>query len=88
MEEKRWKVLVLLLKEIAKERNITQKQIAAKTNLRQGQISGIFNLNHIPQFDTFVKICSAIGITFTFKVRDGEKIDFKRLIRLAKANYK
>ena len=88
MEEKKWKILILLLKQIAKEKKITQQQIADKTNLYRSHINAILNLRVTPRFDLFVKIAAAVGIIFTLKTEDGEKIDFKRLIRLAKANYK
>lgn len=62
--EEHWKLLVLLLKEIAKEKGISQEIIAERSGLLQSNVSRVFSLLYVPRLDTFLKIANAIGINF------------------------
>lgn len=68
--EEHWKLLVLLLKEIAKEKNISQEMIAEKTGLLQSNVSRVFSLLYVPRLDTYLKIANAIGINFFFEDKE------------------
>lgn len=68
--QQHWKVLVLLLKEIADEKGITQLEIAEKTGLLQSNISRTFSLSVIPRLDTFLAIAKAIGVNFFFEDKE------------------
>lgn len=61
-----WKVFVLLLKEIAEQKGISQNQIAEKTGLLQSNISRMFALRYCPTLDTFLKVSQAIEVNFFF----------------------
>lgn len=57
-----WKVYVLLLKEVALEKKITQELISDRTGLIQSNVSRIFALKYRPTLDTYLKIADAIGL--------------------------
>jgi DNA-binding phage protein len=88
MEEEKWKILILLLREIAKEKKITHLDIAIKTGMDRAHITHIFNLKNKPGIDTVFKIASAVGVNISVKTRDGEKLDFNKLLQGARKNMK
>ncbi len=45
-KEDTWKILILLLREIAKEKKITHRDIAIKTGMDRINITHIFNLKN------------------------------------------
>ena len=57
-----WQALVILLKDTAKEKGITQKVIAERTGITQQAISRMFKLRHPPTLKTFVAVARAIGV--------------------------
>lgn len=61
-QDEHWKVLVLLLKEIAESKGITQQQIADKSGLKRGNVSRVFGLSYTPTLKTFLRISTAVGI--------------------------
>lgn len=66
-QNEQWMLLVLLLKEIAEQKGITQGQIAEKTSLIQSNISRFFSLKYKPTLDTFLQVSKAIGVNFFFE---------------------
>ena len=60
-QNEQWKLLVLLLKEIAESKNITQGTIAIQTGLIQSNISRFFSLRYKPNLETLVKISTALN---------------------------
>ena len=66
-QNEQWMLLVLLLKEIADKKGITQRQIAEQTGLLQSNISRFFSLKYKPTLDTFLKVAKAIKVNFLFK---------------------
>lgn len=66
-ENQYWKVLVLLLKEIADEKGITQDEIATRTGYTQSNISRVFSLRYKVKLDTFINIAQSIGVNFFFE---------------------
>lgn len=68
--EQHWKLLVLLLKNIAKTKGITQEKIAEETGLQQANISRIFSLKYCPTLQSFIAIARAVGVNFFFEDKD------------------
>ena len=66
-QNEQWMLLVLLLKEIAEKKGITQGQIAEQTGLLQSNISRFFSLKYKPTLDTFLQISKAIRVNFFFE---------------------
>jgi DNA-binding phage protein len=71
-ENEQWKLLVLMLKEIAKSKGITQDQIAEKSGLIQSNISRFFSLKYTPNLDTFLEVAKAIEVNFFFEDKDSK----------------
>ena len=81
-QNEHWKVLVLLLKEIADDKNITQQQIADATGLKQSNVSRFFSLKYKPNLDVFLQIANAIQVNFFFEDRES-KTDLNALFEKA-----
>lgn len=71
-QNEQWKLLVLLLKEIAENKGITQNEIADKTGLLQSNISRFFALKYNPTLDTFLQVAKAINVNFFFEDQDSK----------------
>lgn len=70
-ENGQWQLLVLLLKEIADQKNITQQEIADDTGLLQSNVSRFFSLKYKPTLDTFLQVAKAVKVNFFFKDKEG-----------------
>jgi DNA-binding phage protein len=68
MEEEKWKILILLLREIAKEKKITHLDIAIKTGMDSAHITHIFNLKHKPRLDIVFKIADTLDMNISTSV--------------------
>lgn len=66
-QNEQWMLLVLLLKEIADKKGITQGQIAEQTGLIQSNISRFFSLKYKPTLDTFLQVAKAVKVNFFFE---------------------
>ena len=66
-QNEQWVLLVLLLKEIADKKGITQVQIAEQTGLIQSNVSRFFSLKYKPTLDTFLQVAKAIKVNFFFE---------------------
>ena len=69
-ENEQWMLLVLLLKEIAESKGITQQEIADKTGLLQSNISRFFALKDKPTLDTFLQVAKAVKVNFFFEDKE------------------
>jgi DNA-binding Xre family transcriptional regulator len=87
MKEK-WKILILLLREIAREKNITLDELYQKTRIEQSNLSHIFNLDHGIGIKRLFKITDALELDIFIQTRDGEKLNWTKLKREALKNYK
>ena len=67
-----WKLLVLLLQQIAEQKGLTQQQIAEKSEMHQSHISRFFALKYAPNMDTFLKVSKAIGVNFFFEDQESK----------------
>jgi len=72
INENSWKVLVLMLKNIAEEKGITQEQIALITGFTQSNISRIFSLKYTPTLQTYLAIASAVKVNFFFEDQESK----------------
>lgn len=72
--EQQWKLLVLLLKEVAIQKlgNGWQTQLADKTNFTQSNISRLFSLKYTPSLRNFLILAKAIEVNFFFEDKKGE----------------
>ncbi|MGK3946031.1 helix-turn-helix transcriptional regulator, partial [Streptomyces caeruleatus] len=66
-QNEQWMLLVLLLKEIADKKGITQGQIAEQTGLIQSNVSRFFSLKYKPTLDTFLQVAKAVKVNFFFE---------------------
>lgn len=66
-QNEQWQLLVLLLKEIADQKKITQEQIAHQTGMLQNSVSRFFSLKFKPTLHTFLVIAKAIKVNFFFE---------------------
>ena len=71
-ENEQWMLLVLLLKEIAEEKGITQNQIAERTGMIQSAVSRFFSLKFKPTLDTFLQVSKAIKVNFFFEDQESK----------------
>ncbi len=54
--------IVKCLKQLAKDKKLTQAVMAKRSGLRQPTISNMFTGKTIPNLDTFLSLCRAIGL--------------------------
>ena len=71
-QNEQWKLLVLLLKEIAESKGITQNEIAEKSEMHQSHVSRFFALKFPPNLNTFLKVAKAIKVNFFFEDRENK----------------
>ena len=71
-QNEQWMLLVLLLKEIAEEKGITQNQIAEQTGMIQSAVSRFFSLKFKPTLDTFLQVSKAIKVNFFFEDKESK----------------
>lgn len=81
-QNEQWMLLVLLLKEIADKKGITQGQIAEQTGLIQSNISRFFSLKYKPTLDTFLQVAKAIKVNFFFQDQE-DKTDLNQCFEKA-----
>ena len=71
-QNEQWKLLVLILKEIAESKGITQNEIAEKSEMHQSHVSRFFALKFPPNLNTFLKIAKSIKVNFFFEDQEGK----------------
>ena len=64
-QNEKWKLLVLVLKETAESKGVTQNEIANNTGLIQSNISRFFSLRYKPNLETLIKISNALNCKIT-----------------------
>ena len=70
--DNQWKLLVLLLQQIAEQKGLTQQEIAEKAQMHQSHVSRFFALKYAPNMDTFLKVAKAIEVNFFFEDRESK----------------
>jgi transcriptional regulator with XRE-family HTH domain len=81
-QNEQWMLLVLLLKEIAEEKKISQEEIANNSEMHQSHISRFFSLKYKPNLDTFLKVAKAIKVNFFFQDQE-DKSDLNQCFEKA-----
>ena len=71
-QNEHWKVLVLLLREIAENKEISQIEISEKTGMLQSAVSRFFSLKFKPTLDTFLQVAQALKVNFFFEDQEGK----------------
>ena len=71
-QNEQWMLLVLLLKEIADEKGISQNQITEQTGMIQSAVSRFFSLKFKPTLDTFLQVSKAIKVNFFFEDQESK----------------
>lgn len=71
-QDEHWKVLVLLLKEIAERKGITHQAIADKSGLTRSNVTRVFGLLYVPTLKTFLKMSIAIGVNIFFEDKEAK----------------
>lgn len=70
--DNQWKLLVMLLQQIAEQKGLTQQMIAEKSEMHQSHVSRFFALKYAPDIRTFLKIAQAIQVNFFFEDRESK----------------
>ena len=58
------KMLCQHLRELAKEKNISQEEIAGKTGFKQQNVSRVLSGKYAPTLDVFIKIAESVDAYF------------------------
>lgn len=67
-----WKLLVLILKNIAEDKGITQQQIADDTGLHQSSVARFFQAKFKPNLEVFLKIAKSVKVNFFFEDKESK----------------
>lgn len=67
-----WKVFILLAKNIAAEKNISNYEIAEKTGYAESTIGRIFKLEFCPKLQIFLDILRVLEVNIFFESRDSD----------------
>ncbi len=70
--EQQWKLLVLILKKIAEDKEISHQKIADKTGLQRSNVSRMFALNYCPSMKNFLIVAKSIEINLFFEDKEGK----------------
>lgn len=70
--EEHWMLLVLLLKEVADQRGISQEKLAEMSGLKQSNISRMFSMKYCPNLRTYLRLSKALQLNVFFETRDAE----------------
>lgn len=71
-QDQHWKVLVLILKKIAEDKDMTIQEVADTAGLKRQNVSRMFLLNVEPQLSTFLAVARAIGVNFFIEDQEGK----------------
>jgi DNA-binding phage protein len=77
-----WKLLVLLLKEIAEAKGVTHEQIAEASGLQRSNVTRTFSLSYCPNLNTFMTIAEALKVNFFFEDQE-DKSDLSKVYEKA-----
>ena len=71
-EEEQWKLFLLLISQIAKDKKIEQSEIAEKTGFTQSNMSRMLSCKYKVTLPTFLKLAKAVGVNFFIQSQDDE----------------
>lgn len=70
LNEETWRLFVVMLKNIAEEKNLTHDYIAEETGFHRSNVSRFFSLKYCPSLANFVAVAKAINVNFFFEDKD------------------
>jgi DNA-binding phage protein len=70
-QNEHWKVLVLILKKIADQKQISHQQIADASGVQRVTVTRMFGLKYCPSLELFLKVAEAIQVNFFFEDKSG-----------------
>lgn len=82
--ENHWKLLVLMLKEILAQKEISYEEVERLTGVKSTNVSRLLNENfkHAPNLRTLILIADAAGVKLTF-VDDQKTVDLQEVFKTA-----
>jgi len=81
-EDEQWKLFILIIREIANEKQISQIEISRRTGLQPSNVARLFAMKYSPTLQMFLKICRAVGINLFLESKDSDS-DFNQLFERA-----
>ena len=78
--EKEYQIIFERLKNIFKQRNITNYALAKATKLSNSSVSNLMNGKTTPYVDTLLRICSALDISIAELLGEDEKFNSEEII--------
>lgn len=81
-EEDQWKLFILILREIAREKKLSTYDIATRMGIAQPNVQRIFSLKYTPGLPVFLKLCRAIEVNLFIESKDSDS-DFNQLFEKA-----
>lgn len=78
--EKEYQIIFERLKNICKQRNITNYALAKATKLSNSSVSNLMNGKTTPYVDTLLRICSALDISIAELLGEDEKFNSEEII--------
>ena len=69
-EDERWTELLARLKQLAKDKGITNDMIAEATGFKQGNVNRILNAKYSPRLANLFAIAEAIGVDIVIEERE------------------
>lgn len=81
-ENQHWKVLVLMLKNIARAKSLSVEDIALKSGLKTSNVKRIFSLYYTPTLSNFISIARAVEVNFFFEDKE-DKTDLSLIFEQA-----
>jgi len=70
--ENHWQLMVLMLKDIAEQKNKTHQDIADDTGLHRSNVTRFFGLKYCPNLNTFLLVSRSLQVNFFFESQDSE----------------
>jgi len=65
-----WKILVLFIAEIAREKHITHEMIAQRTGLHRSHVTRFLSVRYCPTLETYLKLLKAVEVNIFFEDRE------------------
>ena len=81
-EEDQWKLFILILREIAREKKLSTYDIATRMGIAQPNVQRIFSLKYTPGLPIFLKLCKAVEVNLFIESKDSMS-DFNQLFEQA-----
>lgn len=81
-EDDQWKLLILILREISRNKGLTTYDIAGAIGMAQPNVARIFSLKYSPSFPLFLRLCRAVGVNLFLEDKESNT-DFNKLFERA-----